>query len=228
MECTANQQGQPTASGSCLCSDAEMNSFCRSLSEQTRCKLCAASRKLLVKRGASLPVTEFASEMLIVKSGVIASVLLTENGRTQGHFLGRAGYLANIIRVAGTTQRYGVEFNETHFGFAFTDARLCSIRIDVVRQLFHEDPEFAWKMFSEVSDRCKDVMQSLSLLTEMSGAEKVAWVLDELEDNGVDLTTVTHESIGRVLNMNRVSVTRVMASALEQRSQREGLTGVSR
>lgn len=53
----------------------------------------------------------------------------------------------------------------------------------------------------------------------MSGAEKVAWVLDELEDKGVDLTTVTHESIGRMLNMNRVSVTRVMAAALEERSR---------
>ena len=53
----------------------------------------------------------------------------------------------------------------------------------------------------------------------MSGAEKVAWVLDELEGMGVDLTTVTHETIGRMLNMNRVSVTRVMASVLEQRSR---------
>ena len=63
-------------------------------------------------------------------------------------------------------------------------------------------------------------MKSLTLLTEMSGAEKVAWVLDELEKMGVDLTTVTHEIIGRMLNMNRVSVTRVMASVLEQRSRR--------
>lgn len=74
-------------------------------------------------------------------------------------------------------------------------------------------------MFSELSDHCRDILNSLALLTEMSGAEKVAWVLDELEDKGVDLTTVTHESIGRMLNMNRVSVTRVMAAALEERSR---------
>lgn len=220
MERAVNQQGQSTVPGSCLCSDAEMNPFCKSLSEQTRRKLCAASRQLLIKRGATIPVSEFASEMLITKSGVIASALLTENGKTQGAFLAREGYVANIIRVAGQTERYDETFNDSHFGCAFTDARLCAVRIEAVRKCIYEDPEFSWKMFSELSDRCKDVMQSLTLLTEMSGAEKVAWVLDELEGMGVDLTTVTHESIGRMLNMNRVSVTRVMAAALEQRSRR--------
>ena len=203
----------------CQCSDAEMNPFCKSLNEQTRCTLCAASRQLLIKRGATIPVSEFASEMLIVKSGAVASVLLTENGRTQGCFLGHTGYLANIIRVVGPTKRYDETFNDSHFGCAFTDTRLCAVQIETVRKCFREDQEFAWKMFSELSDRCKDFLNSLTLLTEMSGAEKVAWVLDELEGKGVDLMTVTHESIGRLLNMNHVSVTRVMASALEERSR---------
>lgn len=52
MECTANQQGQSTAPGSCLCSDAEMNPFCKALSEHTRCRLCQASRQLLIKCGS--------------------------------------------------------------------------------------------------------------------------------------------------------------------------------
>lgn len=219
MECTANQQGQLMASGPCLCSDVEMNPFCKSLGEETRCKLCVASRQLLIKRGATIPVSEFASEMLIVKSGAVASVLLTESGRTQGCFLGHTGYLANIIRVVGPTKRYDETFNDSHFGCAFTDTRLCAVQIETVRRCFREDQEFAWKMFSELSDCCKDFLNSLTLLTEMSGAEKVAWVLDELEGRGVDLTTVTHESIGRMLNMNRVSVTRVMASVLEERSR---------
>lgn len=72
-------------------------------------------------------------------------------------------------------------------------------------------------MFSVLSDRCKDILNSLSLLTERSGAGKIAWVLDKLEEVGVDPTTVTHETIGRLLNMNRVSVTRSMSSALDQR-----------
>lgn len=227
MECTAHRQGQPTVSGPCPCSDAEMNPFCKSLNAQTRCKLCAASRQLRIKRGATIPVSEFASEMLIVKSGVVASALLTENGKTQGAFIAQKGYVANIIRIAGRTERYDETFNDSHFGCAFTDACLCAVQIEAVRKCFHEDPEFAWKMFSEISDRCKDVMQSLTLLTEMSGAEKVAWVLDELEGMGVDLTTVTHESIGRILNMNRVSVMRVMAAALEQRARRQDFADAS-
>lgn len=220
MECTVNRQDKSTVPSPCLCSDAEMNPFCKSLNEQTRCKLCAASRQLLIKRGATIPVSEFASEMLITKSGVVASALLTENGKTQGAFIAREGYVANIIRVAGRTERYDESFNDPHFGCAFTDARLCAVQIEAVRKCIHEDPEFSWRMICELSDRCKDFLQSLTLLTEMSGAEKVAWILDELEKMGVDLTTVTHETIGRMLNMNRVSVTRVMASVLEQRSRR--------
>lgn len=204
----------------CLCSDAEMNPFCKSLNEHTRCKLCAASRQLLIKRGATIPVSDISSEMLVVKSGVIASALLTGNGRTQGAFLAQEGYVANVIRVVGRTARYDDSFNESHFGCAFTDVRACAIRIDEVRRCFRDDPDFAWIMLSELSDRCKDVMKSLTLMTEMSGAEKVAWALDELEGMGVDLTTVTHETIGRMLNMNRVSVTRVMSSALERRLHR--------
>lgn len=220
MERTANQQGQPMASGSCLCSDAEMSPFCKSLNEQTRCKLCQASRQLLIKRGAMLPVSDISSEILVVKSGVVAAALSTENGKTQGVFLAQKGYVANLIRIVGDTERYDVAFNEPQFGCAFTDVRACAIQIEAVRDCLREDPEFSWKMICELSDRCKDVMKSLTLLTEMSGAEKVAWVLDELEKMGVDLTTVTHEIIGRMLNMNRVSVTRVMASVLEQRSRR--------
>ncbi len=101
MARTDHQQGQSMPPGSCPCSDAEMNPFCKSLNEQTRCKLCQASRQLLIKRGAMIPVSEFASEMLITKSGVVASALLTENGKTQGAFIAQEGYIANIIRVAG-------------------------------------------------------------------------------------------------------------------------------
>lgn len=221
MECTANQQGQSTAPGSCLCSDAEMNPFCKALSEHTRCRLCQASRQLLIKCGATVAAAECSSELLIVKTGVIASVLLTENGRTHGCFLGYRGYLANIVRAAGSAERYEVGFTDSHFGYAFTDARLCAVRFKTVRECFREDPDFAWRMFSELTDRSRDFLKSLSLISEMSGAEKVAWLLDELEGAGVDLTTVTHETIGRVLNMNRVNVSRVMASALGPGTRRD-------
>ncbi len=74
MECTANQQGQSTAPGSCLCSDAEMNPFCKALSEHTRCRLCQASRQLRIKAARLLLRRKCSSELLIVKTGVIASV----------------------------------------------------------------------------------------------------------------------------------------------------------
>lgn len=96
-----------------------------------------------------------------------------------------------------------------------------SVRFKTVRECFREDPDFAWRMFSELTDRSRDFLKSLSLISEMSGAEKVAWLLDELEGAGVDLTTVTHETIGRVLNMNRVNVSRVMASALGPGTRRD-------
>ena len=197
-----------------------MNPFCKSLNEQTRCKLCAESRQLLIRRGAAIPMTDILSEVLVVKSGVVGAVLSTENGKTQGVFLAQKGYVANLVRIVGDTKRYDVSFNESQFGCAFTDMRACAIRIDAIRRCFRDDPDFAWTMLCEFSDRCKDVMKSLALLTEMSGTDKVAWLLDELEGMGVDLTSVTHETIGRVLNMNRVSVTRVMPSVMEQRSRR--------
>lgn len=193
-----------------------MNPFCGAVGDDTLGELCRSSRQMLIKKGSFFSATDISSEVLVIKSGVIAAVLSTEKGKSQGIFVARPGYVANIMRVAGDTGQYRVGFNDGHFGCAFTDVRACAIPLDTIRRLFRQDASFAWTIFTHLSDRYKDALRSMTLMTGLSGAERIAWLLDELDGAGVDAAGVTHEVIGRLLGMNRVSVTRLMGSVLEQ------------
>lgn len=207
----------PAAVGAGSCTKATMNPFCGAVGDATLEQLCRSSRQLLIKKGSFFSAADISSEVLVIKSGVVTAVLSTEKGKSQGIFMGRPGYVVNIMRVAGDTDRYETDFNDGHFGCAFTDVRACAISLDEVRRFFREDSSFAWRLFVHLSDRYKDALRSMTLMTELSGAERIAWLLDELSDAGVDVAGVTHETIGRLLGMNRVSVTRLMGSALELR-----------
>lgn len=203
-----------------FCAKEAANPFCRAVENDVRSELCRSSRQLLIKKGSFFSAMDISSEVLIIKSGVIAAVLSTEKGKSQGIFIAKAGYVANIMRVAGDTDSHEVGFNDGHFGCAFTDVRACAVSLDTVRRLFRENASFAWMLFSHLSDRYKDALTNMTLMTELSGAERIAWLLDELAAAGVDASSVTHETIGRLLGMNRVSVTRLMGEAL---SRRKGL-----
>lgn len=134
--------------------------------------------------------------------------------------MGGPGYIGNVIRIAGDSPSYGVGFNDAHEAYAFTDARICVIPLDVVRRMFREDVDFAWMILSNLTDRYKDSLKATELLTEKSGVKKVVYVLDLLAEAGVDPSAVTHKTIGKMLNMNRVSVSRLMRQALEMRADR--------
>ena len=194
-----------------------MNPFCGAVGDTVLGELCRSSRQLLIKRGSSFSATDISSEALVIRSGVIAAVLSTEKGKSQNIYVARPGYVANIMRVAGDTDQYGVDFNDGHFGCAFTDVRACAIPLETVRRLFRDDASFAWTLFAHLSDRYKDALKSMTSMTGLSGAERIAWLLDELRGAGVDPACVTHEVIGRLLGMNRVSVTRLMGSVLGRR-----------
>lgn len=204
----------------CGCSESAMNGFCRRLNASTRCALCSSSRQLLIARDSVLRVIDIPHEVAIVKSGAIASVISTPNGRSQAVFLAGSGYVGNVIRVAGDSLSYGVDFNDSHEAYAFTDARICAISLDVVRRMFREDADFAWAILSSLTDRYKDTLKATELMAENSGVEKVIYVLDVLEEAGVNLDVVTHKTIGKMLNMSRVSVSRLMQQALEMRENR--------
>ncbi|MEA5020693.1 MAG: hypothetical protein VB027_10040 [Gordonibacter sp.] len=161
------------------------------------------------------------NEAFIFRAGVAATVISEKEGKSLGIYLAEPGFVSNIMRISGTTNRHKADFNAGHYGYAFTDLRGCAVPLEVMRTLFRRDQQFAELMFAHLADHYKDALTSMTLLSEASGEERIAWLLDEFDRVGVDAVGVTHETIARLLGMNRVSVTRLMKSVLSSRYVRD-------
>ncbi len=202
--------------GGFRCTEVRINPFCSDVSTGTREMLCSSARHVSITKGSTVSAVSFSKEVLVVKSGVLAVALSTEKGGSQGLFVADSGCLINAMKIAGATRHFDEGFNDSHLGYALTDLRGCAIPLSLMRRAFEDDPAFARVVLSEITDRYRGALQNMALMAESSGVDRIVWLLDELERTGVGINGITHDLIGRLLCMNRVSVTRLMSKALER------------
>lgn len=196
------------------CPQGQANPFCAAAGDAARAELCAAAKPFFLKKGDELPALNVADEVVVVRSGVCAAVVSDENGKSMGIYIAESGYVANVMRIAGPTERYGVDYNDNHGGLALTDCALCAIPLSVVRRMMRCDPDFAELILVQVTDHYKDALTGMRMLHEASGEERIRWLFGRIEEAGGDPFLLTHETIARILGMNRVSVTRLMKTVL--------------
>lgn len=198
----------------CSCSRNGMNAFCASLSESAREALCSSARMVDFKKRERISLSAVQDEVAIIRQGVVAcQVVRSESARSIASFIAVKGDVINIMRVPGDTAAYQENFNEADWGYVLQPVRICSVRLDLLRELL-ADVTMAKAVIGQLSDRYKDVMERMHQLRFDGSEQRVRWLLGYLEQRGVDAASVTHEEMAQMLGMNRVTVTRAINELL--------------
>lgn len=184
------------------------------LGEETARLFDCCSRELFVSKGEECRADSVEDYLLVVKSGIIVVIMPSPSGKSAGLFFAEPGRIVNIMRIAGDTDQYGKDFNDAHFGYALADTRLACVSLNDVRVQMKENSALASELMAQLTDRYKATLEIMTTMVEMSGADRIKWLFDRAERAGLDPLDLTHEMIGRLLGMNRVSVTRLMGKVL--------------
>lgn len=123
----------------------------------------------------------------------------------------------NLVGMVGDKKYHSSAFNDSHRMVAVTDLVFAIIPIKAARELFGECNEFAKMLFEAAIGRSRVIIESLENAMTLESTDRVTFLLDRLEDTGVDISEVTHDSIAKVLGMNRVTVTRAMAKLIREK-----------
>lgn len=187
---------------------------CAELGEETIRLFTEHGRESIVPKGEVCWASSIGDYAAILDSGVIAVLVSVASGRTSGLFLAEPGFVVNVMRIAGDTQRYASDFNDAHFGYALTDARLLLVPLSLIREEVRSNCALSFEILAQLTERYKDTLTNMATMVEMSGAQRIQWLFDRVQEVGLDPLDLTHEVIGRFLGMNRVSVTRLMGQVL--------------
>ena len=192
------------------CARGAMNPFCASLDERTRLAMCKGSHPIDLAKGGVLSVSSIPNDAVILCRGVMVNQAVGDSPKGSMSFVGISGDIGNIQRIAAIPEGRDVYFNEGDCGLALTACSLCAVPLSVMRGLFVADSRFALEVFSRLSDRYASTLDRLVGRCGLSVEERLRGLLDELDEQGVDTSTVTHEQLAWALGVNRVTVTKLM------------------
>ena len=199
------------------CAYRDTNSFCANLSEIAREKLCPHCQIVQLKKGQQISRTIRPNSMGVVLSGVLAMEVPVRDGGPFSTCIVSEGELVNIIGMVGETRRYDSAFNKSHRTVAVVDTWAALFPITVANELFFDCSLFARALFEASVDRARMFIEVLEWSKAGNSVERVAHLMEQFEAVGVDSADVTHETIGKILGMNRVTVTRAMSKLLRER-----------
>lgn len=198
----------------CCCEKGCMNAFCASLEDGVRHKLCAAAHAVTYQAKERIAISSIGKEAAIVRQGMVAArVDRGDTGRLLMSYIGIAGDVMNIMRIAGDTRMYSAEFNEADIGVAVKPTQVCLVPLSAMRALLSEH-SFAIALVSQLTDRYKDALERMYQSNYASAEEKIRWFLAYLETRGINALDLTHEEMALALGMNRVTVTKALAGVL--------------
>lgn len=171
------------------------NAFCITLSETTRQQLCRASLQMHLKAKQELVFQVSYEQVAIIVDGVVVSLFVTEDGKQKTSELLIPG---DILQT------------ETNYMLALTEAWLCLVPVDAFRTIYLQHQDFAQAMLKCMRERFRRSLNHLMLLQSSTSKEKVSIVLDFLKKAGVDTSSLTHEDLAMLADLNRVTVTRAI------------------
>lgn len=179
--------------------------------------LCEQGSEISLCKGEEAHVASKAigGSLCIIKSGVVAVIKAADDGSMRGLFIVQQGQIANVTRVVGDTDLYAAEANEADFAYALCDARICLIPLGVAKEYVRANGDFAFAILRQMADRYRDSVEYLTVMAGAQGVERIRLLLDMIRATGLDPMQLTHGQIGRLLGMNRVTVTRLLGKAYE-------------
>lgn len=188
------------------------NPFCMALSDEVRACFCEHSKKLELARNEKASISAVKGHVAILCHGVMVNRVLGEGEKGAMSCIASSGSLLNLARISPRYKNRSGYTGEDDLALALTSSELCMIPISLVRDLISKNVQFACEMFEQISARYLDTLEHFSLNASASVGQRMRSLLKSLEDAGLDVSRLTHEQIAWALGVNRVTVTKLMAS----------------
>ena len=182
------------------------NSFCRSLGEKTRDRVCRACLRLQIKSRQELLFEQSARQIAIINDGVVISVYTTQDGKQKCAELLKPGFLLGVDSLFHHSK------DQTSYLLALTDVKVCLFPVEAFQTFYQQSSEFSLAVLESLSSRLHKSVNHLLLMQNSSSEEKISMVLEYLESQGVTTSYLTHEDLGLLADLNRVTVTRAIKS----------------
>lgn len=154
--------------------------------------------------------------MGIVVSGAFATEVSAEDGRCFSTFVARSGNVLNLIRLVEGEPGPDTLLGGGHSAYAIVDSSVGLIPVDVVNGLCETNAHLSRLFFERAINRLRTVSDWFEKSKSLDARDRVKMLLDTLKEAGVDPSEVSHAMMGRMLGMNRVTVTRAMADVLDK------------
>jgi CRP/FNR family transcriptional regulator len=188
---------------------------------RSQCETCAGvppSGQLQIPRRMPLyGEGEPARHVYAVVRGYVRETRVTSDGRLLAVRLAAPGDLVGTESMVGGDYQSGVE--------AVTDAVVCRVPIDTVRDALSSDPAHALAFAELLCRQAAGLRESVVLLGSMSAEERVLSILRQLAPAGVEddwfVLPLTRQEIGDLLGLALATVSRTV-----QRLHREGVLDV--
>lgn len=175
------------------------NAFCHTLTVSTRQRLCRTCLHMHLKSKQELVFQESSEQVAIILDGVVISLFITEDGKQK----------TSELLIPGD-----ILHTETNYMLALTEARLCLIPMEAFKTFYLQYQDFSQSMLNSMRDRFRRSMNHLLLLQTSTSQEKLRIVMDFLKDAGVNTSTLTHEDLALLADLNRVTVTRAIKNII--------------
>lgn len=180
------------------------NIFCKSLDKISKCRICKKCTHLSLQPKQELTFFKSSQRYAIVKSGLLASIFLTEEGKQKSIELFTPG---SFIK---TNDLFTNDGEEAFILETITPVSLCVFSDILFNELYAENPNFANAVLDATTKRLKSNLKHLLHIKTGNSVERVKFILDFLQESGVDDTLLTHEDIALITDLNRVTVTKAL------------------
>lgn len=179
------------------------NSFCELLDEETKKFLC---QHVTITYQTPKQITNYLSQgnFQIVSEGVLLKYTLLEDGTQKSIDIIKAGELLGEHLLFDN-----IEYPE-YSTMALTEVKICNYPIQMIRQLFNENRQFAYALTQSLTKRVTKNQTFWVKLHSLPGAEKVQLIYDTLKELDVDLQLITQEDLALMAGVSRITVARAM------------------
>lgn len=208
----------------CPCAKDSMNPFCAALSQDVRQMLCRAGRPVrpipcgtrLFRNGSGLAFRQYdqtGSGILLIQSGFGVGFTDTESGISICYNFMSPGSLFGSWYLF---QNADHPFAETSYLEVLQPIRGCLFSQQDFQTLLLSSPALAQTILERTCRDSLDAFVHLSKMATYDSVEKVRYLLHIFQNYGVELSKLTHETIARILNLNRVTVTKALKTVLHE------------
>lgn len=193
-----------------------LNPFCASLCEEDRAMLCALSRGKIYEDGTWNGPKPFKNSSLILQKGCLVGHVKTCEGKGFGISLFCPGDIINVVRLGkrpATALRYEVD---DHAAYAAGKCSLCVVSVEDFNALRAKSASLANALLNRILSQYENSVLFTTNVGLASSEERVRLFFREAKRLGVDVAGITHENLGKILGINRVTVTRAIGNVLSE------------